>query len=46
LSWEGLEGRQRYYEEFDTPSSGRGPGHAQRIIANDPSGIVNLSIVP
>ena len=37
---------QRYYEEFDTPSSDRGPGHATRINANDPSGIVNLFTVP
>ena len=33
---------QRYYEEFDTLVSTRGPGHAARISANDPSGIVNL----
>ena len=35
----------RYYSEYDTPSSGRGPAHAQRILANDPRGRVNLFIV-
>ncbi len=33
---------QRIYEEFDTAASGRGMPHAQRILANDPSGIVGL----
>ncbi|MCG7415603.1 hypothetical protein MHK74_13730 [Microbacterium aurum] len=37
---------QRYYEEFDVPSSNRGPAHAERLIANDPNGIVNLFTVP
>jgi len=31
---------QRIYEEFDTPSSGRGPGHRARLEANDPLGLV------
>ena len=30
-------GKQRYYVEWDTPSSGRAIPHAQRIYANDPS---------
>jgi hypothetical protein len=37
---------QRYYEEFDVPSSTRGPAHEARILSNDPSGIVNLFTVP
>ncbi len=32
-------------EEFDTSSSNRGPGHRDRILANDPSGEVNLFTV-
>ena len=28
---------QRYYEEFDIPSSTRGPFHRARILANDPA---------
>lgn len=36
---------QRYYEEFDTLVSTRGPGHAARIEANDPFGIINLFTV-
>ena len=35
----------RVYEEFDTSSSNRGPGHRDRILANDPSGEVNLFTV-
>ncbi|MDR3443702.1 RHS repeat-associated core domain-containing protein [Dyella sp.] len=31
---------QRVYIEYDTESSGRGPGHEARIKANDPSGQV------
>jgi len=31
---------QRYYDEFDTSVSGRGAGHAGRIGANDPFGII------
>lgn len=37
---------QRFYEEFDTSLSGRGAGHAERIGANDPWGIINLFTVP
>jgi len=39
-----LNGR-RYYVEWDTPSSGRGPFHAGRIFANDRSatGVLELS---
>ncbi|MDQ0649413.1 RHS repeat-associated protein [Microbacterium natoriense] len=40
-----LNGR-RYYEEYDVPTSGRGPAHSDRLLANDPNGIVNLFIVP
>jgi len=40
-----LNGR-RYYEEFDIPSSTRGPGHQARILANDPDGLVELFTVP
>jgi hypothetical protein len=36
---------QRFYEEFDTLLSNRGLGHAARIGANDPSGIINLFTV-
>lgn len=36
----------RHYEEYDTPSSDRGPGHEARIKANDPSGTVHLFTVP
>ena len=34
---------QRFYEEFDTSSSDRGPIHAGRIGANDPFGIIGSS---
>jgi len=37
---------QRYYEEFDIPSSMRGPAHEARILSNDPSGVVNPFTVP
>ncbi|MBL7786823.1 MAG: hypothetical protein JNM36_13015 [Chitinophagales bacterium] len=37
---------KRYYEEWDTPSSGRGPEHEFRIKANDPeAGEVKLRIL-
>lgn len=39
-----LNGR-RFYEEFDTVLSNRGPGHAARISANDPFGFINLFTV-
>jgi hypothetical protein len=35
----------RVYIEYDTPTSGRGPGHEARIKANDPSGKVILKIL-
>lgn len=37
---------QRQYVEYDTPTSGRGPGHAQRIGQNDSAGNTTLLIVP
>ena len=37
---------QRFYEEFDVPSSTRGLDHQSRIMANDPNGIVRLFTVP
>ena len=37
---------QRYHIEYDTPSSGRGQGHADRILANDPGAIVFLVTMP
>jgi RHS repeat-associated protein len=37
---------QRYYEEYDTASSQRGPAHRSRILANDPAGSVALYTVP
>jgi RHS repeat-associated protein len=36
----------RYYEEYDIPSSTRGVPHRDRILANDPAGIVDLFTVP
>lgn len=36
---------QRFYEEFDTALSNRGPLHALRIGAIDPSGVIKLSTV-
>jgi len=37
---------KRYYEEYDTPQSGRGPAHQSRLEANDPNGQVLLHEVP
>jgi len=37
---------RRYYVEYDTPISGRGPGHQSRLTANDPEGDVILIIIP
>ena len=37
---------QRYYIEYDVPSSDRGPAHAARIMANDPGAIVYTLTVP
>ena len=36
----------RQYIEYDTPASGRGPGHESRIMANDPAGNVTLKVSP
>jgi RHS repeat-associated protein len=35
-------GGLRFYEEFDTVASPRGPGHGDRIAANDPLGVIIL----
>ncbi len=35
-------GGKRYYIEYDTPVSNRGPPHRERILANDPNGVVIL----
>jgi len=37
---------QRFYVEYDTPSSNRGALHLRRIYANDPQGQVILKTVP
>ena len=37
---------RRYHVEYDTPASGRGPGHQSRIISNDPDAEIILLIVP
>jgi hypothetical protein len=37
---------QRYHAEYDSPASGRGPGHRERLIANDPEAEVILIIIP
>jgi RHS repeat-associated protein len=37
---------QRHYIEYDSPSSGRGPGHQQRIMDNDAVAHVSLKVVP
>ncbi|WP_040493076.1 DUF6531 domain-containing protein [Ilumatobacter nonamiensis] len=39
------QGGVRRYEEFDTGASRRGPGHQERIEANDPNGTVELFTV-
>jgi hypothetical protein len=39
------EGR-RYHVEYDTPTSGRGPGHQSRTTSNDPDAETILIIVP
>jgi hypothetical protein len=36
--------RKRYYVEYETTGSGRGPGHERRIRANDPNGEVTIII--
>lgn len=40
-----FQGR-RYYVEYDSPASGRGPGHQARLTANAPDGEVILIIIP
>ena len=37
---------RRYHVEYDTPMSGRGPGHQSRIVSNDPDAETILLIVP
>ncbi|MFL5346801.1 MAG: hypothetical protein ACJ8AT_18625 [Hyalangium sp.] len=37
---------RRYYVEYDSPASGRGPGHQARLTANDPDADVILIIIP
>lgn len=36
---------ERFYIEWDTTSSGRGPNHSARPLANDPAGIILEFIV-
>jgi hypothetical protein len=36
----------RYHVEYDTPTSGRGPGHQSRLTSNDPDAETILLIVP
>jgi hypothetical protein len=37
---------RRYYVEYDSPASGRGPGHQSRLTANDPEGESILIVIP
>jgi hypothetical protein len=37
---------RRYDVEYDSPASGRGPGHQSRLTANDPDADVILIIIP
>jgi hypothetical protein len=37
---------RRYHVEYDSPASGRGPGHQSRLSANDPEADVILIIIP
>ncbi len=37
---------RRYHVEYDSPASGRGPGHQSRLIANDPEADIILIIIP
>ena len=37
---------RRYSVEYDSPTSGRGPGHQSRLTANDPAAEVILIIIP
>ncbi|MBN1204677.1 MAG: hypothetical protein JXB05_07110 [Myxococcaceae bacterium] len=37
---------RRYSVEYDSPTSGRGPGHQARLTANDPEAIIIRIIIP
>jgi hypothetical protein len=37
---------RRYSVEYDSPASGRGPGHQSRLTANDPDAEIILIIIP
>ena len=37
---------RRYDVEYETPTSGRGPGHQRRITSNDPNAETIILIVP
>jgi len=37
---------RRYHVEYDSPASGRGPGHQSRLTSNDPGGKIILIIIP
>jgi hypothetical protein len=37
---------RRYHVEYDSPTSGRGPGHQSRLTANDPDAEIILIIIP
>lgn len=37
---------RRYHVEYDTPASGRGPGHQSRLTSNDTNAEIILLIVP
>jgi hypothetical protein len=37
---------RRYHVEYETPTSGRGPGHQQRSTSNDPDAEIIILIVP
>ncbi|HYO67055.1 MAG TPA: hypothetical protein VEU33_13330, partial [Archangium sp.] len=37
---------RRFHVEYDTPTSGRGPGHQSRIMSNDPDAETILLLVP
>ena len=36
---------KRYHVEYDSPASGRDPGHQSRLTANDPNADVILLII-
>jgi hypothetical protein len=37
---------RRYHVEYDSPASGRGPGHQSRLTNNDPEAIIIRIIIP